>query len=351
MEHRRSGTAGNRLVLLQYQGTGYLFIARLLLSVSVILAGAGCADDGTPDPPQNPPGQAQRIISLVPAVTDLLVEMGAAHRLVARTNFDRDARLAALPSVGDGLSPGLEGLLAKQPDLVISWPDAQARKLVTRLTEMGVATYDARVETIDDVAVTALSLGRMLGLDSAATALVERLGNQLDQVKRSVAERRKACILYVIHVNPPMSVGPGSFVHELIEIAGGRNVFADAGSPWPHISLEEVIRRQPDMVVMADANAAEHFPGTRAAIEYLQSAPGWRELEAVRQGRVVAVDPYLFNRPGPRLGQAARQLADLIHLEKPAASQPADGPAGRSAGQPADRPADDGSADRRADTP
>jgi len=106
-----------------------------------------------------------------------------------------------------------------------------------------------------------------------------------------------------------MTAGPGTFLDELIGIAGGQNAFADAPSQWPTVSLEAVLRRQPAIVIVPR--------GERGAerITRLRSTPGWRDLRAVRTGRVIEVDAELFNRPGPRVGTAAKTLARLLHPE------------------------------------
>src|SRR5690606_5574491 len=105
----------------------------------------------------------------------------------------------------------------------------------------------------------------------------------------------------------PRAAGPGTFAGELSTAAGGRNAFGDAGARWPEVSLEEVVRRQPDVVVVAAGGADAR------TLARFESAPGWRDLRAVRAGRVVAVDTDLFNRPGPGLARAVVQLAAILH--------------------------------------
>lgn len=249
---------------------------------------------------------AARIISLLPSVTEMLVALGAGDRLVARTDYDTDPALRRLPSVGGGLHPSLERLTALRPQLVVGWSGDQS---LDQLARPGILVYRPQSQTLADVRCTILHLGRALGLEAGADSLTRAIDGELEDVRRAVQGRPRPSVFYVVWFDPPMTAGPGTFIDELIHIAGGRNVFADAPSPWPTVSLEEVVRRQPAIVLVPR--------GERGAerSDRLRRAPGWRDLRAVRAGRVIDVDADLFNRPGPRVGKAARTLAHLLHPE------------------------------------
>lgn len=251
----------------------------------------------------------RRVVSLVPSVTDLLVALDAQDRLIARTEFDVHPALDSLPSVGQGLTPNLEWIVARSPDLVIAWPDAQGRDVVQRLRDLGIPVYGARLESTTAVLRTTRDLGRLLGLEARADTLTSRLRSGLDSVRASVAALDRPRVLYVTGGDPPYAAGAATFMDELIRIAGGRNLAAPLGTGWLQLSLEEVVRRQPDVVVIPS-----HGDSARA-LNRLRDAPGWRELEAVRAGRVAMVDGALFDRPGPRLPEAAARLARAIHGE------------------------------------
>src|SRR5262249_7452335 len=106
---------------------------------------------------------ARRVISLMPAVTDMILALGASDRLIARNALETEPRLASLPSTGNALAPSLEWIASLKPDLVVAWPDQASRAVVSRLSEMGIPVYAARTESIDDVLRTAHDLGRLLG--------------------------------------------------------------------------------------------------------------------------------------------------------------------------------------------
>ena len=249
---------------------------------------------------------------MVPAVTEWVIAMGAADRLVARTDFDHHPTIDTLPSVGGGLTPSVEWLTARRPDLVVAWPDAPSRSLVARLEQTGIAVYTAPVESIEDALHVAADLGTLLGDEPAAERAIARVRAGLDSVRASMAGRERTRVLYLIGLDPLMAAGPDTFVDELLEAAGARNVLDDLSTRWPQLSLEEVVRRAPDVVIVGSVRAGD--PAT-----LLADRPGWREVPAVRRGAVYAVDPDVMNRPGPEMAAAARRLAQLIHSGAPSA--------------------------------
>ncbi len=254
---------------------------------------------------------AKRVISLIPSVNELVVALGAADRLVARTDYDQDPRLADLPSVGGGLTPSLEWIAQRRPDLVIGWPDTRSRSLVERLGELGIPVYTAPSQTIEDALSVAKDLGVLLGRSAAADSLVRALRTGLDSVRESVAGEPVPDVLYLIGLDPPMGAGPGTFVDELLHVAGGRNVLEDTGVLWPQLSLEDIVRRDPDVVVIAQA------PERPDLLAHLRRTAGWSSLRAVRGGRLYQVDAYRYNRPGPHMVEIARDLAGLLHGGRP----------------------------------
>jgi iron complex transport system substrate-binding protein len=133
------------------------------------------------------------------------------------------------------------------------------------------------------------------------------LDAQLDSVRAAVAALPQPTVLYLLNAEPPMVAGPGTFVDGLIRLAGGRNSFGDMGQLWPQVSLEEIVTRQPDVIIRPTGSGRED-PAAGLA-----NRPGWRDLAAVRSGRVYAVDPDLYNRAGVSVAEAARGLAARIH--------------------------------------
>ncbi|MGH7466514.1 MAG: ABC transporter substrate-binding protein [Longimicrobiales bacterium] len=250
---------------------------------------------------------AQRVVCLMPAVTDMLLAIGAQDRLIARTQWDTDARIAHLPSTGNALMPSVEWVAAQNPDLVIAWPDQPTRSVVGRLSAMGIPVYNAITETIEDAVRTARDLGVLLAMQSAADSVVRSIEADLQAIRTSVQSNARVPVAYVLSLDPPMIAGPGTFIGQLIDVAGGENVFSDLRVNWPQVSLEELVRRDPQAIVIAQEQGGDN------ARDRMRTLPGWRELGAVRNGRVLVADVSLFNRAGPNLPLAARALARFLH--------------------------------------
>jgi len=279
------------------------------LGFAVVLATLACAGGDDETDRMGAAGPPQRIVSLIPSATETIVALGAADRIVARTDFDIDPVLAHLPSVGEGLTPSLEQLTLLEPDLVVAWPDNASRSVIGRLGEFGVRVYSPQVQSLADLRAATLELGEILGLEDAADSLIASIEADLKAVRDAVSGRETTSVFYIVWYDPPTTSASGTFIDELIQLAGGRNVFADAPGLWPQVSMEEVVRRQPDIILVSQTES------TPIDLQRFSSAVGWRELRAVKEGHIVPLDANLYNRPGPRVAEAARDLARLLHPE------------------------------------
>ena len=249
---------------------------------------------------------AERVFSVIPSLTESVTALDPGV-LIARTRFDQAQALAHLPSLGDAIRPNLEALVRLEPDLVISWDDPDQRTFADQVGALGIPVYRANVQTIADVRSHLRRLGVLLDRAERAEALVDSLDQALARVAAAVQGRERVSVYYSVWHDPPQTAGPRTFIDEVIEYAGGRNVFGDASTAWPLVSLEAILQRNPDALVIA------RHTGDQPAAPWLDR-PGWRELEAVRNRRYLVVDGDLFNRPGPRVAEAALQLARFLHF-------------------------------------
>lgn len=248
---------------------------------------------------------ARRIVSLLPAATETLLRLGAGDRLVGRNDYD-PAIVAHLPSVGGGLTPSTERIAALEPDLVIVWEEAGGARIRPRLEQLGIPVFAARTVDTAGIYDNIRRFGVLLGAPAAADSLSGSMRNELAAVRSTVAAREPVRALYLVGFDPPIVAGPRVFIGELLELAGGRNVFGDLTVPSPQVSLEEVVRRRPEVVLIPTED------GEAALVARLGSAPGWREL--VAQGtRVEAVPSDLLHRPGPSIVDAAWAIRDALH--------------------------------------
>ncbi|MGH7565518.1 MAG: ABC transporter substrate-binding protein [Gemmatimonadota bacterium] len=248
-------------------------------------------------------GPARRIVSLVPSVTGTIVALGAADRLVARTRYDLDPALAGLPSLGGGLDPSIEGIVDLRPDLVVAWNARDDRIIVPRLREAGIPVYSAEIQDTTGIFATLDRVGRLLDTPARADSLARALRDTFVAVASDVPPGQRPRALYLIAEDPPRTAGPATFIGQAIAIAGADPAFPDLAEDWPTVSLEAVVARDPDVIVLP---VGGDLPGRDA----LAGRPGWRDLRAVREGRVVEIEADLLARPGPDLGRATRVLRE-----------------------------------------
>jgi len=240
---------------------------------------------------EDPP---RRILSLVPSATLVLLELGQEGRLVGRTDYDTDPRVSPLPSVGGGLGPSLEVMLSLRPDLVLRFGGPTDPETPRRLDEAGIPHLSLRPDHLDDVYRITTLLGEVTGQEEVAQALEARLRGELAAVARAVegAERPRVGIL--LGGDPPWVAGGETFIHDVVTVAGGENVFAADGPLYAPISVEEVLHRRPDVLLMTE---------------------GARVPEGLRRIPVLRA-PSSLQSPGPDLGDAAWAVARLLHPDR-----------------------------------
>lgn len=250
---------------------------------------------------------ASRVVALVPSAMDALVALGARPQLVGRTRYDTAPEVQDLPSVGSMFAPSLETIVSLGPDLIIAPADEKATALRGRLDETGVPVFSMDATDTTDILRGIGSLGRLVGRVREADSLLTAIRAELEDVRVSVAGVPTRSVLYVVWNDPPMIAGPDTYIMQVVGAAGGRAAFPDLASHWQQVSLEAIVRRQPEVIVLP---VGDH---PAQAADRLRDAPGWRELRAVREGRVIEVPADLMNRPGPHLAEAARRLRDALH--------------------------------------
>ena len=233
----------------------------------------------------------RRMISLVPSATEALLAMALADRFVGRTDYDRMPELTHLPSVGGGLQPNLEVLVSLDLDLVIRFAGDSDLATAERLTELGIPHFAVQPDGIEDVLAIIRDLGRITGASDAAEVLLNGIQIDLDDVARRVAALSKPRVAYLLGGDPPWVAGPGTYIDELIALAGGRNVFDDLGPLYAPVSMEALLDRDLDLILLSNG---------------LTKPPPLAHVPS-------AVLPASVEIPGPGLGQAARDIARLIH--------------------------------------
>jgi iron complex transport system substrate-binding protein len=247
---------------------------------------------------------ARRVVSLIPATTELLFAIGAGPVVVGRTAWcDYPAAAAKVPNLGDGIAPNVEAVLASHPDLVILYNSAQNAAIAARLRGLGIAALRLNTDSLGDVARVGRLLGRLTGHARAADSMAAVFDTALASATVAPPARRPK-VLLLVWEQPPMTIGRGSFLSELVERAGGRNLFADVTSSAGTVSIEAVASRDPDLILT-----------TAAGPVAFAARPEWRPVRAVRQQRFLPVSGSEFNRPSPRAPAAIRELARRLRQD------------------------------------
>jgi iron complex transport system substrate-binding protein len=245
---------------------------------------------------------ARRVVSLIPASTELLFALGADSAVVGRTSYcDYPAAAKAVPDLGDGIKPNIEAIVASRPDLVVLYNSGQNAAVAGRLRELGVAALRINTDALSSVPRVARMLGRLTGQERTADSVAAVFDTALASATQPPSGQRPK-VLLLVWEQPPMTIGQGSFLSELVERAGGQNLFADVTSSSGVVSIEAVAARNPDLIFTT-------VEGPSA----FASRPEWQVVPAVRRHRFLHVTGSEFNRPSPRAPQAIRQLSAKLN--------------------------------------
>jgi iron complex transport system substrate-binding protein len=257
---------------------------------------------------------ARRVVSISPATTEALFAVGAGDRVVGRSRFcDWPPAATRLPVVGGVIDADVEAIVQLSPDLLVGGPGPAATTLAGKLVPFGIATWFPNIDSLGAIDAMILGMGERTGHADDARRVVDGpdgLHARLASVERAVAGETAPRVLFVVDVAPVVATGPNDFIDDLIRRARAVNVL-DAGASWQTLGFERIVELDPDVVVDA-SNANGEFADAR--LERIRSdVPGWTDVRAVREGRVIPIaDPRVL-RPGPRVAEGLAVLARALH--------------------------------------
>ena len=277
--------------------------ACILFGLSLVLA---C---GPHDPPTAVGREAgQRIISLSPAITRVLLALEVGSELVAVDRFSRELpAVHALPSLGGVFSPDLERAVELRPTIVLAVRSIQQLSFFAQLRSRGVRVEEIEPYTLEEVFESFILIGRHVGRQAEGEALVRRVRAELEEVAASVRDLPRVSVALVLERDPLFVAGGGGFIHSLIEIAGGRNAFGDLEAAYPRVSLESLAARRPELILDA------FFDPEREESSRAESRAYWLRFAWVR--RLEPFPPSTAILPSPELADGARLMRVRIHPE------------------------------------
>ncbi|MGE5561641.1 MAG: ABC transporter substrate-binding protein [Chloroflexota bacterium] len=252
----------------------------------------------------------QRIISGAPSNTEVLFALGLGDKLVGvDVSSDYPEAAKSIAKIGDCVSPqttNFEQVVALKPDIFFAIKGQE--KIVEELDRLGIPAYIVDSPTLADIISDIIAIGKLTGSEKKAAAVAADMQARVDAVAAKVKDlpaEQRPLVFYEVWSEPLMTAGPGTFVDSLINLAGGTNVAANAkvGS-WPEYSLETLIKKDPAVIITTFGDAAS-----------FAARPGWAGIKAVKEQRVLLVDPNLVVRPGPRVVIGLESFAKAIHPE------------------------------------
>ena len=252
----------------------------------------------------------KRIVSLAPNITEMIYFLGLGERLAGVTRFSYFPKEAQKkPKVGVYTDVNIEKVVTLNPDLVIATADGNKREDVEMLEEAGIPVYVVNPRKVYQVLDTIERLGTICGVTDRAKRLVNCLRERIAKVMKAVRNSERPLILLVINMKPLISVNQSTIHHDIIQLAGGRNMTWEQPITYPKLSMEEVIKKGPDAIIISSMNREGEFEKARK--EWYQ----WPTLPAVQRGRVYCIDSDLIDRSAPRIVIGLEEMAKLIHPE------------------------------------
>jgi len=251
----------------------------------------------------------QRIVSLAPSLTETLFALGLGERVVGVTDYcDYPAEARSKTRVGGIINPSVEAIVILDPDLVLITREGNRRETMEALERLGVPVFALNTNELADVFRTIRHLGELAGVPERGRRLAADLERQSAAIAEAIRPYPARRVLFLVWLQPVVSVGRNSFIEGLLQRSGAESIAEASAQPWPHLSIEEILRSEPEFILIPRSSS---FAPTRAQLLRL---PGWRELKAVRAGRIVYL-PASVERPGPRLIEVQDLIARAIHPE------------------------------------
>jgi iron complex transport system substrate-binding protein len=251
-----------------------------------------------------------RIVPLAPSLTEMLYFLGLGDRVVGVTQFSNyPPEAARKPKVGSYNKLNVERIISLNPDLVVGTVDGNQPGVVYLLEQAGIAAFIVNPRNIHQVIDTVAILGRVCGFPEKAKVLSFDLSKRIDHIVEKIRGRRKPLVFLQINIKPIMTVNKNTFHHDLINLAGGRNMTQDEPITYPRISLEEVIRKKPEVIIISSMEIGGRFE--QARLDWLK----WTCIPAVKNKRIHLINSDLIDRPSPRIIEGLEVMARLIHPE------------------------------------
>jgi len=255
-------------------------------------------------------GDPVRIIPLAANLTEILYFLGLDNRIAGVTEFSNYPPAAReKPRVGSYVNLNVEKIISLSPDLVIGTRDGNSQGDITLLEQAGIPVFVVNPRSVESVISSIALLGMVCGIPEKAESMAADLTRRFESVRSAIQYQKKPLVFLQINVVPIMTVNKTTVHNDLIQLAGGINMSADEPVTYPRISVEEVIRREPEVIIISSMERGGRFE--KAKEGWMQ----WTSLPAVKNKHVYLIDSDLIDRPSPRIIEGLEAMARIIHPE------------------------------------
>jgi len=257
----------------------------------------------------------RRIVSLNPGLTEITFALGAGGRLVAVDTFsDFPPEASAVqPRLSTYPSPSIETIVDLKPDLVLALSERD--DVLAQLRRQGIPVLKLFPKDFDATARTIVTLGRLLGAADLGNSIGADMLARRDAVVAAVADAPRPRVYEELDASAPdkpFVAGPNGFYGQLLDLAGGANIFGDLPGDVGQVGAESIVERDPEVIILTDGDV----PYNPQTPDMVAARPGWQVVTAVQNGAIYAVPAALYGNPGPRLIQGLEQLARLLHPDR-----------------------------------
>lgn len=241
-----------------------------------------------------PSAPAKRIIALAPHIVESLFEIGAGDKIIATVDYaDHPKQALSIPRIGGYYGVQMEKVLAMAPDLVIVWKTGNRAEDIHKLEQLGLNIAYSDPKGIDGVADELLLLGELTGQQQQAQSVAQTFRNKLAAIRSQYADKLQIDTFYQLWSEPLMTVGKNTWIHQLLSVCQANNVFADASTDYPQVSIENVVVAKPELIVQPDEKADKPQPKV--------NWHKWPMIPAVKQDKFIRINADVIHRFSSRM--------------------------------------------------
>lgn len=249
----------------------------------------------------------QKVISLAPNLTEIIFKLGQGNKIIGDTkycNYPEEAK--KVDKVGDMLSVNYEKIVQLDPDIIFLTVEGNNKQQYKKLQQLGYKIFVSNPRDYLGIKKTFLDIAKIFNVENTALKQIGGWDKKINSVQTAIGKSPRKTAMFLISVNPLMAAGPNTFVNQFLVICGLKNILSNTISNYPIINREEVLKKNPDYIIVSNQN-------TNFISNALSIFPEWKDINAIRENNVISVNPDLFFRPGPRFAEAVQKLYSKIY--------------------------------------